>query len=203
MHRTTPIRRSLRRATVLLALLAFLAASCGDDGGAEPTDDTTTSTTTTTLPATTAPIPEEADALVDLRIEVVEFGPDGYVEISNNGDGDVDLNGIYSCSFPNYEDLGTVVDGGMIAAGESVRVPADIWGGLDAADGETALYQGNTFEDSDTILAYVQWGTGGHQRASVAAAAGIWPSSDATVAPDSAFNSIESGGDPADPENWS
>lgn len=201
----------IRFFAVLLAVLAFVAAACGDDGGSDAdgadggggeVDDTTTSSTTTE-PGTTQPIPDAGEALVELALSVVEFGDAGFVEIVNQGSDAVDLDGIFLCQYPTYADLGTIVEGGSLAAGESVRVAADNWGGLDAASGEAALYNGNSFSDSDAILAYVQWGEGGHERAPVAVEAGLWPAADAFVTPDPAFPNIESGGDPADPANWS
>lgn len=201
----TPFRRVL----ALLAMLALLAVACGDDSGddAEATDGDDVAvddtTTTTTVPGTTAPPPEGSEAVVDVQLRAVEFGVDGYVEIVNNGADDADLNGIFLCQFPNYEDLGTLVEGGTLAAGATVQIPAAEWGGLDVATGEAALYNGNDFDSSDGILSYVQWGEGGHERASIAADAGLWPAADVFVTPDPSFNSIESGGFAADPENWS
>ena len=200
----------IRFLAVLLLVLALVAVACGDDSGGDedadpdpvPADETTT-TTTTTLPGTTQPVPDDAEALVDLSISAVEFGEAGFVTITNLGADDADLNGINICQFPNYMDLGTIVDGGVIAAGDSIQVAAANWGGLDAASGEAALYNGTSFDSAEAILAYVQWGAGGAQRASVAVEAGIWPSVDAFVTPDPAFPNIESGGDPADPANWS
>ncbi len=208
MNRTESIRRSVIRGLALVAVVVVFAAACSDDGaGDDAAPDATapaeTSSTTSTEPPTTAPIPEGGVALVDLQVSVVEFGADGYVEIVNNGDTDVDLNDIWLCQRPAYVDLGTVVDGGTIAAGAAVRIPADSLGGLDASAGEAALYQGNSFGSPDAIMSYVQWGQGGQGRADVAVEAGLWPSVDDAVTPDPAFNSIESGGDPADPENWS
>lgn len=205
MHPTTPLRRSFARGIALLAVLAVLAAGCSDDSGDDVSPETSEAaeTTTTTEPGTTAPIPESGEELIDLQINFVEFGDAGFVQIVNNGGSDADLNGIFSCQFPTYTDLGTVVDGGVIAAGGTVQIPAAIMGGLDAASGEAALYQGNNFGSPDSILSYVQWGTGGHERSSVAVGADLWPSVDETVTPDPAFNSIELFGDPVDTENWS
>jgi hypothetical protein len=218
MTRTNPFRRSFLRPLALLAMIALLAAACSDDSGADGNNEAggganvdgpdtsepvATSSTTSTLPGTTAPIPEDGVALIDLQVTFVEFGEAGFVEITNRGDSDIDLNGVFLCQRPVYVDLGTVVDGGSLAAGATARIPASELGGLDAAAGEAALYQGNSFASADAILSYVQWGEGGQGRVSVAVEAGLWPSVDDAVTPDPAFNSIESGGDPADPETWS
>ncbi|MEM7140295.1 MAG: hypothetical protein AAF548_04620 [Actinomycetota bacterium] len=204
------MRSSRRLVFAVLAALALFAAACGDDGdsvdqpGVEsPEDDATTTSTTTTVPGTTAPIPDDAEALVDLQISSVTFGDDGFVTIVNNGADEVDLDGIFLCQFPTYQPIAGLVDGGVLAAGASADIAAAEWGGLLRDTGEAGLYNGQGYTDPDSILAYVQWGEGGHERASVAADAGIWPSADDFVTPDPEFPNIESGGDPADPANWS
>jgi hypothetical protein len=190
-------------------LLSLLAAACGDDGGGgeDGSSVTTTTasgaTTSTTAPATTVPPPESGEALEDLQLNVVEFGDDGFVEIINTGADSVTLAGIYICEFPDYADLGDVAEVATLDAGETLRIPAEVLGGLSSDDGEAALYLGDDFASSDAMLSYVQWGTGAHERASVAVDAGLWPSVDVFVTPDPAFNSIESGGFAADPEGWS
>lgn len=201
----------MRRLLVLLSVFVLLAAACGgsDDGavnepdaGATTTDDSgVDDEPASTAPTTTATIPPEATEIPDLQIVFVEFGDAGYVEIANRGDEPASLDGIQLCQFPTYVDLGTVVDGASIPAGESVQIPAATVGGLSVDGGEAALYAAPDFTNPEAIFAFVQWGTGG-ARSEVAAAAGIWPSG-ATVEPDPAFNSIELFGDPADPESWS
>lgn len=202
----------MRRLLVLLSLLALVAAACGgsdDDGDASAANDDSAvadadapaEESPTTAPSTTATIPPQATAIPDLQIVFVEFGDGGYVEIANRGDEVADVSGIQLCQFPTYVDLGTVVDGATIAAGESVQIPAATVGGLRVEGGEAALYAAPDFTNPDAIFGFVQWGTGG-ERSEVAAAAGIWPSG-ASVEPDPAFNSIELFGDPADPESWS
>lgn len=200
-----------RRLPVALVVLLLLAVACGGDASDAPagetsvpdSGDTTTvpESTTTIGPTTTQTVPPEATELPDLQIIFVAFGDAGYVEIENRGGTDADVSGIQLCQFPTYVDLGSVVDGATIAAGESVQIPADVLGGLNIAGGEAALYSRPDFTDAEAIFAFVQWGTGG-ARSDVAAEAGIWPAG-ATVEPSAEFNSIELGGDPADPESWS
>ena len=205
--------RSARSPRILLFVLAVLftlaAASCGDDD--TPSNDDApdspetadTTTTSTTLPGTTAPIPEEGQALVDLQLSVVEFGDAGFVELANVGADDAELAGVHLGQDTTYVDLATVADAPSVAAGGTVQVPADAIGGLDVAGGEVALFNGADSTSADAMMSYVQWGEGGFPGAAVATEAGLWPSPDATVTPDPAFNNIESGGFPADPENWS
>jgi len=207
------MHRSIRLIVSLTALFALLAAACGggddttadadvattDDGG-ESSDAVEADDDPTPTAPTTAAAPEGAVGIHDLQISIVEFGDDGFIEIVNNGDQDVDLNGIWLCQFPSYADLGTVVDGGVIAAGSSVQIPSGTAGSISIDGGEAALYTSRDFGNSDAIFAYVQWGTGGG-RSDVAAGAGIWPAG-ASVTPDPEFGNIELGGDPADPESW-
>ncbi len=196
-----------RRVLTAVAVVALLASACSDDGSDEA-DATSTSaaestSSTTTAPTTTAPIPETGQALGDLQLNVVQFGDDGYVEIVNTGSDPITLAGVYICEFPDYADLGDVADVATLEPGATTQIAADVLGGLSIDSGEAALYDGDDFESADAILSYVQWGTGDHQRASVAAEAGLWPSVDDFVTPDPAFGAIESGGFAADPESWS
>lgn len=196
-------RRSRSLILALVLALAVLAAGCGDDSGGDESATTTSGApaTTSTEPGTTAPPPEDAVTLAELQIVFVEFGDAGFVEIENRGASDADLAGIQLVQQETAADLGTVVEGGTIASGARVQVGADVVGGLPADGGEVALFQGAGL-DAGSLLSYVQWGAGGGTYPSVAAEAGIWPGPDASVTVDPAFNSIELGGDPADPVSW-
>lgn len=198
--------RNRFRFFALFAVVALLGAACGDDGDAAPDEEeapgvTDAAESSTTAPTTTATIPEGGEALVELQITAVTFGPEGSVTIQNRGADDADVSGISICNRPNYADLGDLVAGGVIAAGASVEIPAASLGGLAEAGGEAALYNGSDFESSDAIFSYVQWGGGGG-RGAVAADAGIWPAADAAVTPDPEFGGIELFGDPVDPASW-
>lgn len=59
-----------------------------------------------------------------------------------------------------------------IAPGETVTVTSTV--ALAGDDGELGLYVAQDFSNPDTIVAYAEWGSDGHERASVAAEAGIW-----------------------------
>jgi hypothetical protein len=197
------IRRSRSLPLALALSLALVATGCGDDGGDDASSATTSAApaTTSTEPGTTAPPPQDAVTLAELQIVFVEFGDAGYVEIENRGATDADLAGTLLVQGSTSADLGTLVAGGTLAAGTTTQVAADTVGGLSADGGEVALFQGDAF-DAASLLSYVQWGAGGGAYPSVAADAGIWPGPEATVTVDPAFNSIELGGDPADPVSW-
>lgn len=206
------MRCSRHRILAIVCGLVLVVAACGGDdgddgdaadasGGDDGAAQTDTDETTSTAPSTTATIPDTGEALVNLQITGVYFGDDGMVTIANVGADDATLDGIFFCQSPTCVDLGTVVDGGVIPAGDTVEIPAASVGGLVEAGGEAALYRGDDLTSSEAILAFVQWGSGG-ARGGVAAEAGIWPGADATVTPDPEFGSIELFGDPADPESW-
>jgi len=148
---------------------------------------------TTTTPPTTAAVPEGGTSIQGLHIDRVTFGLDGFVEISNTGDSDVSLDGLWLCQFPNYVPLS-----GTIAAGDVLQVAALQVGGLSPDGGEAALYSEKSFGSSTAIFDYVGWGSGG-PRGEVAAQAGIWPLGANVTAP---ADFIELGGAPGDPEAW-
>lgn len=97
----------------------------------------------------------------------------GTIEIANHGDADVDPNGLIVCNFPAYA---PVPEGSpSLAPGESFTVNLnDIGIPAEAADGEMGLYLNNEFENSESIVAYVEWGSTGHRRAPVAQGAEVW-----------------------------
>ena len=106
---------------------------------------------------------------------------DDTVELTNNSDSEVDVNGLVLCNFPAY----APIDGAdPIAPGASITVDVGAAGvALGDDDGEFGLYTSNSFEDPDAIIAYVEWGSAGHQRSSVAVAAGIWDGEAVAAAP--------------------
>jgi len=190
------------RVLILVAALALVAAACSSDSGGSA--DNAGSPSTTSAPAataatapttspTTAPVPADGTAILGLHVARVVFGPDGYVEISNTGDVEVSLDGLWLCQFPTYLPLS-----GSIAAGEVLQISAADIGGLSADGGEAALYSDKQFDSPTAILDYVGWGTGG-KRGEVAALAGIWPQGVTVSAPP---DFIELGGAPGDPEAW-
>jgi len=94
------------------------------------------------------------------------------VEITNSGDTEIDINGLVLCNFPAYA---PIEGADPIAPGASITVDAGAHGVALADDqGEFGLYTESSFEDPNAIISYVEWGTSGHQRSSVAVEAGIW-----------------------------
>jgi hypothetical protein len=112
------------------------------------------------------------------------FGADGHVTLTNSSGADVSVDGLWLCNRPAYTALT-----GTIAAGGTLEVAASELGGLGADGGEAALYTAQDFENSEAIVDYVQWGTGGG-REGVAVTAGIWDEG-GSVEPDPEFGAIE------------
>ncbi len=102
------------------------------------------------------------------------------VEISNTSTSTVDISTYWLCNFPAYDQLQnlTINCGGdlILAPGELVVVETSF--DIDEADGEMGLYTSNSFGSASDIIDYVEWGSSGHTRSSVAVAAGIWSSGD-------------------------
>ena len=121
---------------------------------------------------------EEAMAdLPDLTIVSIDFETNE-VTFANHTDADIAIDGYYLCNFPDYAALSAadpVPAGGTLTVTSTVAISAD--------DGELGLYsEGGAFGDPDTIAAYVEWGSEGHERSSTAVQAGVHDGSVATVA---------------------
>ncbi len=190
----------MRRVSLLVSL-ALLAAACSTATPEPITPTSTTSTgapssSTTDGPGTTTTSGTEATTTTQAAtsggaqfvISSVSFGTGRMVVITNIGDETGNLAGHFLCQRPAYwafPDLEVPVGQSVaVSAGGSVFLPppgalvidesAGI-GQLVASDGEVALYDSNSFGSSDSILSYVEWGSSGHPRSSVAVNAGIWP----------------------------
>ena len=160
-----------------------------------PSSSTTTSSTaaaTTTTATTTSAEPTSTTiatgGIPAIRLDEIVFAGDPYLIITNRGDGAGSTEGHFICRFPDYYELPAVT----LQPGERLAVPlgegevpdligvvatADVrspLGQVSAIDGELGLYSRNEFNSDDAILDYVEWGSSGHARSGVAAAAGIW-----------------------------
>lgn len=141
-----------------------------------------------------------------LRAQVVitEVSTTGEVELKNLGTEMVDISTYWLCNFPAYDlisDL-TFVCGsatllpGQIAAVKAQTVP------VNAADGEMGLYTSNAFSSAAALIDYVEWGSAGHRRASLAISNGIWPAA-AFVPAFSTGQSISTAINASTPGDWS
>ena len=192
----------MRRAMPLVLALTLLVAACASSNDATgDTPSTTSDSAPSEAPTTTAPETATTTSEVSrgevspLVIVAVDFDA-GFILIRNDGDEDYDLTGHWICNRPTYSELPSEV----LAPGKIIEIDTAAIG-LSAESGEIALYTSSDFANADGILRYVQWGTDSHGRTSVAAAAGVWPSSDFV---DNQGANIEStGSDPISAADWS
>jgi hypothetical protein len=121
-----------------------------------------------------------SSALAQVRINEVgtlgvEFqSASKWVELYNEGDAAVDVSSYWLCNFPNYKQISTlnVLDGNTtIPAGDFLVLE---FADLGDTDSELGLYSTNDFANSDAMLDYMQYGSAGHMRESVAVSAGVW-----------------------------
>jgi len=109
-------------------------------------------------------------------IVINEINNNGEVELRNTGTGSVDISSYWLCNFPGYDQLSTLTlqCGGdlILDPGELVTVIVNF--AVSETDGEMGLYTTNQYTNTSAIIDYVEWGSTGHQRSSVAVGAGIW-----------------------------
>ncbi|MDZ4698808.1 MAG: CHRD domain-containing protein [Rhodothermales bacterium] len=140
-------------------------------------------------------------ALRDAHAQVIinEIGFDGvdfgeqpkWVELYNAGPAEADVSSYVLCNFPAYPALSS-----LTALSGSTTIPAGgflvvAWERLDDAmgdgtpdgNGEVGLYTNSDFSNSDSMVDYLQWGTGGHFRESVAVGASEWTAGTFVAAP--------------------
>jgi len=110
------------------------------------------------------------------------------IEIKNVGPNTIDVSSYVLCDFPSYEQLGNLV---ISCGGDLILEPQEIVTvefGISSADGEMGLYTSTQYTNPDAIVDYVEWGSSGHTRSSVAIAAGIWTAGDFVPAFDSSMS---------------
>ena len=109
------------------------------------------------------------------QIEINEVDGNGTVELINNGTSAVDISSYWLCNIPAYTQISNLtVDCGNLnlAAGEIITITG--FNSLNENDAELGLYSTNNFGSSTAIVDYLEWGSTGHGRSSVAVNAGVW-----------------------------
>jgi hypothetical protein len=104
---------------------------------------------------------------------------DSAVELLNTGGSTVNISTYWLCRFPNYSQLSSLtgICGDLnLAPGGLVTV--DLNYVLNPTDDELGLYTAADFENPGAIVDYVEWGSSGHTRSTVAVAALIWTDGD-------------------------
>jgi len=137
--------------------------------------------TPTTEQATTTPPVVTIDA--SFVLSTLVFGDRGWIEVVNTGPQAGNIHGHWIAIHPFYLELPSTI----VEVGQSVRVSLDpeadpgvVVGAagllpvLVVSAGEVGLYSSGNFGDPNSIVDYLEWGTGGHFRSTVAIAAGIW-----------------------------
>ncbi len=163
----------LKMSLKIWATVVLLTACGGNDVSVTQTSQLVATTTMQTAAETTVPDTTPSIAAGGLIIESVDFDT-GVMTLLNTGDSGYDTTGHWICNRPRYADVESV----SVAPGAMFEV--DVSGiGVRAGDGEIGLYASNDFGNPDDIVAYVQWGSSDHGRASVAVSAGIWTEGDA------------------------
>ena len=134
------------------------------------------------------------------------------IEIKNIGDATADIGGWWFCNRLSYTQLPTGVTipaGGIIVihvGSSGTNTSTDIFlssmVSLNTSASDISFYFNSTFTSSSSIRDFVQWGSGGNGRESVAVNAGIWTAGD--FIPNVAEgHSIEYDGDGNSSSDWS
>lgn len=118
------------------------------------------------------------------QILINEFLPEtGEVELINLGGTAQDASTLVLCSFPTYNDVGslTLESGNLVLGpGELLVVSGH---NMSQDDDELGLYTASDFTNPAAMVDYVEWGSHGHQRSTVAEEAGIWADLDFVAEP--------------------
>jgi hypothetical protein len=183
--------------------------------GATPDTDATTDSTDAAGFDTTPTTADDPTLQARFAITQVVFGEAGYVVVTNVGGAAGSIGGYALCQRPNYLNLPDIElqpfgsiwiaagDGSALTASPVEVVSAN--GGLsafDRRDGEMALYSTPDFGSPDAIRSYVEWGSSGHGRSSVAVEAGLWVE-DAFIEIPADADSVQAvSQDATGPEDW-
>ncbi len=116
---------------------------------------------------------------IKAEIIITEVFTDGTFALTNTGNANVDVSDYWACNFPSYEQLGNLT----IECGSLDMLPGDDlilsgFNSLDSDDSELGIYTTSAFGNSNSMISYVEWGSTGHFRSSVAVVAGLWTTGD-------------------------
>ena len=126
---------------------------------------------------------------VHAQVSINEIFAGGSFELQNTGTETIDISSYYICTFPTYTQLSDLtVECGSLTLNPDETVVISDFSSFMSNDGELGLYATNNFGSAEAIVAYVEWGSSAHQRASVAIEAGLWTADNAA----SAFSNTES-----------
>jgi hypothetical protein len=205
-----------------LALVLVLSA-CTGSGDSPESEDGSTLEPTTPAPTTTVPGDDVATTAPDTTsstivtgnarfvIGSVVFGESGTIEIGNLGPDAGDLTGFWIAVHPLYLEIPSTI----IAPGKAITVSiaegadpelvipaAGLLPALKSGSGEIGLYSSGDFGDPDAMVDYVEWGSTGHVRSSVAIEAGLWPVDQAIVIDGTATGLAANDRSEPGPQGW-
>jgi len=110
---------------------------------------------------------------LNAQVRIAKLDPaTNSVTLKNYGSTNVPISGYWFCNFPAYGQVSSMTSVASLDPGEEVNIASSI--NFAVADGEFGLYNTNSFGSSTAMEDYMQWGSAGHQRESVAVAKGIW-----------------------------
>lgn len=111
----------------------------------------------------------------NIRITLVDVS-NSHVTLTNFGNEAQNVSNHWLCNFPAYDQINTlqIVEGNeQVQPGESVKY---LWSDISGINGELGYYSTNSFSQSSAMLDYMEWGSGFHQRESLAVSNGYWTS---------------------------
>ncbi|MEQ9229101.1 MAG: Calx-beta domain-containing protein, partial [Cyclobacteriaceae bacterium] len=111
-------------------------------------------------------------------INEVEYLGTDRIELKNTSDGTVDISAFWMCSLFSYEQISnlTLESGSLSMAPGSITVLSGF--SMNDAAADLGLYTSPSFGSASAMTAFVQWGSGGNGRESVAQNRGIWTAGD-------------------------
>lgn len=175
------MKRATFRSVLIAVMLIAAACSSSTDTTVPPVTGTeATAEPTTTAVATTVPV---VSVDPSFAIGTIVFGEQGWIELVNTGPQAGNIRGLWIAIHPFYLEMPSAiveVDQRVIVSldpvpeTEALVHAAALLPQLAPDGGELALYSNGSFGDPGAIVDYVEWGSGGHFRSTVAQAAGIW-----------------------------
>ena len=145
-------------------------------------------------------IPSMLNAQVKIN-EVLYSSSNDQIELKNFGTSSVDVSSWQFCSLFRYYGLSsmTIISGSLdISPGGILALSITF---LNDSSADLGLYTSSSFSSSSAMEDFVQWGSSGQGRESVAVDKGIWTAGD-FVATVGSGNSIEYDGDGDSSRDW-
>ncbi len=112
---------------------------------------------------------------LQLRLSSAIDPTTGDVTLTNLGNSAQDISAWRFCNWPAYSTISSLGASASLAAGASEVIN---WSSAVDSDGELGLYMDASWASSSSVVDYVEWASTGHQRSSVAVAAGVWITGD-------------------------